>query len=55
MLPVPLAKRDVPNVYLSAILVRDGQLFQATQELFVPPARQFATVTVQADKERYRA
>jgi uncharacterized protein YfaS (alpha-2-macroglobulin family) len=51
---VPLARRDSPNVYLSALLVRDGQLLQATQELFVPPARQFAQVTVQADRQQYR-
>lgn len=51
---VPLSRRDVPNVYVTAILIRDNQMHQATQELFVPPARQFTKVTVQADKARYQ-
>src|SRR5262249_10016215 len=46
--------KDVPNVYLSAVLVHDGRMYQATQELFVPPVRQFTTVSVQVDKERYQ-
>src|SRR5262249_11700616 len=53
-LDVPLARRDVPNVYLRAVLVRDGNLYQATQELFVPPAQRFADITVSADRQRYR-
>jgi alpha-2-macroglobulin len=53
-LKVPLAARDVPNVYLSAVMVRDGQMFMVNQEIFVPPVRQFATVTVEAEKERYQ-
>ena len=53
-LPLPLSERDVPNVFLSAILIRDGQMHQATQELFVPPARQLLNVSVQADKEQYQ-
>ncbi|HLK61513.1 MAG TPA: alpha-2-macroglobulin family protein, partial [Chthonomonadaceae bacterium] len=52
-LSIPLTHRDVPNVFLSAILVRHGELLQATQELFVPPVRQLATVEVKADKAQY--
>ena len=50
---VSISRRDVPNVHLSAVLIRKGHLYQATQEIFVPPVRQFAAVTVQADKARY--
>lgn len=50
---VPITHADVPNVFLSAIVVREGQVFQAQQELFVPPTRQLAQVSVTADKERY--
>src|SRR5205823_351038 len=53
-LSLPLGARDVPNVYLSAILVRSGQLYQDTAQLFVPPARRFASVTVRADRERFQ-
>ena len=53
-LKVPLTRRDVPNVFLTAITIRNGQPYQATQELFVPPARQFATIGVEADKPQYQ-
>jgi uncharacterized protein YfaS (alpha-2-macroglobulin family) len=48
-----LSRRDVPNVHLRAMMIRDGQAHQAVQELFVPAARQFARVTVRAEKDRY--
>ena len=50
---VPVTRRDAPNVFLSAVMVRNGETFEASQELFVPPVRQTARVTVQADKPRY--
>ena len=37
---VPITGRDVPNVFLSAVMIRHGEMLTATQELFVPPARQ---------------
>ena len=52
-LSVPLTRRDAPNVFVSAVMVRNGEMLQASQELFVPPAQQTATVTVTADKARY--
>lgn len=51
---LPLTRGDVPNVYLSAVLIRHHQGYRAQQELFVPPARQFASVSVEADRERYQ-
>jgi uncharacterized protein YfaS (alpha-2-macroglobulin family) len=53
-LTVPLTHRDVPNVFLCAVLVRDGQVYQAASELFVPPTRQFTDVAVQTDKAQYQ-
>jgi len=50
---LPLNRAEVPNVYLSAVVIRNHQAFRAQQELFVPPARQFAAVTVEADHARY--
>ena len=52
-LPIPLSRRDAPNVFVSAVMVRDGEMFQTTQELFVPPVQQTAAVTVTADKAKY--
>jgi uncharacterized protein YfaS (alpha-2-macroglobulin family) len=53
-LALPLGPLDAPNVHLTALLVRDGEYYQATSEIVMPPAGQFATVTVAADKERYQ-
>ena len=50
---MPITRRDVPNVFVSAVMVRGGEMFTASQELFVPPARQTLNVTVKADKARY--
>jgi alpha-2-macroglobulin len=50
---VPVTRRDAPNVFLSAVMARNGETFEASQELFVPPVRQTARVTLQADKPRY--
>ena len=50
---VPITRRDAPNVFLSAVMARNGEVSEATQELFVPPVRQTARVTVKADKSRY--
>ena len=35
-------------------MVRNGELFQATQEIFVPPVSQLAKVSVHADREKYQ-
>lgn len=51
---IPLGHGDVPNVYLTAVLVRDGKAYTTQQEIFVPPVRQFSEVSVNADKERYQ-
>lgn len=51
---VPLHHADVPNVYLNVVAVRNGEMLSEQVELFVPPVKQFTTVTVQADKARYQ-
>jgi uncharacterized protein YfaS (alpha-2-macroglobulin family) len=51
---IPLAHRDVPNIYVSVALVHNGQLLQAAQELLVPPVRQLAMVSVHADRQKYQ-
>lgn len=53
-LKVPLARKDVPNVYFSAVMIRNGRLLQARQEVWVPPVRQLAKISVEADKARYQ-
>ena len=35
----PVDEKHVPNVFLSAAMVSDGQLFLDTREIVVPPVR----------------
>ena len=51
---LPLAARDVPNVYYKATMVRNNQGYQAEQELFVPPVRRFNNIEAAFDKDHYQ-
>jgi alpha-2-macroglobulin len=44
LLELPLDERHIPNVFLSALMVSDAQLFSDVEEIVVPPVRQFLTV-----------
>ncbi|MFN3650180.1 MAG: alpha-2-macroglobulin family protein [Armatimonadota bacterium] len=52
-LELPVTRNDVPNVYVTAMMVRDGRVHQSLTELFVPPVRELLKVAVQADREQY--
>ena len=54
VIEVPIARAHVPNFSLAAACVRDYRFHQWQQELFVPPARNFANMAVTADKADYR-
>ncbi len=51
---VRISRVHVPNFALAAVAVRDYQFYSWQQELFVPPSRQFAAITVKGDKETYK-
>ena len=51
---LPLTERHVPNFFLAAEMVREGQPFLAQHELFVPPVEKMLTVEVKTDKPEYR-
>src|SRR5205085_324814 len=53
-LSIPLTRRDSPNVYLSAVLIRDREMVSAATEIRVPPERQLASVSVKPDKPTYK-
>ena len=54
-LPIPLTRRDAPNVFVSAVMVRDGAMYQASQELFVPPVQQTALVNGESGQSALRS
>ncbi len=58
--PVKLVELDidpkfVPNVFLSATMVSDLQLYQDTKQVVVPPVDHFLKVELKSDKDQYHA
>lgn len=50
----PLTREDMPNMGVNAFTVRNGELFQASAELLLPPASQILDPAVAADKPQYQ-
>jgi len=55
LIELPINEKHVPNIFLRAVMVSDLQLFQDSKEVVVPPAKEFLTVAVKADREQYQA
>lgn len=53
LIELQIEERHVPNVFLSAAMVSDRQLFMDTKQLVVPPEKNFLSVEVKADREEY--
>ncbi|NUN48490.1 MAG: hypothetical protein HUU15_06640 [Candidatus Brocadiae bacterium] len=54
IIEIPLEEMHVPNFFLRALTVRDGQIHQSIVELFVPPAHRFLDVTATPSKPEYK-
>lgn len=54
LIEVPLAERHVPNIFLSAAMVSDRQIFTDTKQVVVPPVEHFLDVEVKPDRPQYR-
>ncbi|MGH9943462.1 MAG: alpha-2-macroglobulin family protein, partial [Pyrinomonadaceae bacterium] len=54
LIEVPIEERHVPNVYLSATMVSDREIYYDQKQVVVPPVRQFLNVEVRADRDQYR-
>jgi uncharacterized protein YfaS (alpha-2-macroglobulin family) len=53
LIELPIEDRHVPNVYLSAAMVSDRQVFMDNRQLVVPPARHFISLSVKSDRAQY--
>ena len=53
LIEVPIEERHTPNVFLSAVMVSDRQVFTDAKQIIVPPAQSFLTVEVRPDREQY--
>jgi hypothetical protein len=54
LIELPIEEKHVPNIFLSAELVSDRQIFEDTKEVVVPPTKNFLTVNVKSDREQYQ-
>jgi uncharacterized protein YfaS (alpha-2-macroglobulin family) len=53
LIQVPIEAQHVPNLFLSAAMVSDRQIFVDTKEVIVPPVEQFLNIAVETDHEEY--
>lgn len=54
IIDVPVTDASIPNFFVEATLVRNGQVRQEMRELYVPPTKNLLNLTVQTDKETYK-
>jgi uncharacterized protein YfaS (alpha-2-macroglobulin family) len=51
---VPIRSEYAPNVFVTATLIRDGQMYTGTKSLRVPPVEQTLDVSLQASKPQFK-
>jgi uncharacterized protein YfaS (alpha-2-macroglobulin family) len=49
LIELPIEEKHVPNIFLSATLVSDRQIFTDQKQIVVPPVKNFLTVDVKSD------
>ena len=54
LIELPIEERHVPNVFLTATMVSEAQLFADMKQFVVPPVQQFLSVEVKSDREQYQ-
>ncbi len=54
LIELPIETKHEPNVFLSAAMVNERQLFTDTKQLIVPPDRHFLNVEVTANQAQYQ-
>jgi uncharacterized protein YfaS (alpha-2-macroglobulin family) len=54
LIELPIEEKHVPNIFLSAAMVSELQMFVDTKQVIVPPVQQFLSVDVKADREQYQ-
>jgi len=54
LLELEVEEKHVPNIFLDAAMVRDGELFTDSRQVVVPPVDHFLEVEVVADRGEYR-
>ncbi len=51
---IPIEHKHVPNFSLAAALVKNYEVYQDQEDVFVPPVQQLINVSVKGDKDEYK-
>jgi uncharacterized protein YfaS (alpha-2-macroglobulin family) len=54
LIELPIEEKHVPNIFLNALMISDGNAFTDTEQIVIPPVEQFLAVAVKADREQYQ-
>src|SRR6267142_4601626 len=54
LVELDIEEKHVPNIFLSAALVNDRQIFMDTKQVVVPPTKNFLTVDIKPDRAQYQ-
>ena len=54
LIELPIDEKHVPNIFLSAAMVSEAQMFVDNKQVIVPPVQQFLSIDVKADREQYQ-
>jgi uncharacterized protein YfaS (alpha-2-macroglobulin family) len=54
LIELPIEEKHVPNIFLNAAMVKDGDLFVDSKQVVVPPVKQFLAVSIKPDREQYQ-
>jgi uncharacterized protein YfaS (alpha-2-macroglobulin family) len=54
LIELPIEEKHVPNIFLTAAMVSERQIFMDTKQVVVPPVEQFLSVEVKADRSQYQ-
>ena len=54
LIELPIEEKHVPNIFLSALMVADKQIFADNKQVIVPPEHNFLRVEVECDREEYQ-
>ncbi|HSO76160.1 MAG TPA: alpha-2-macroglobulin family protein, partial [Blastocatellia bacterium] len=54
LIELQVEDKHVPNIFLTAAMVSDRQIFADTKQVVVPPVKHFLSVEVKPDREEYQ-
>lgn len=54
LLELPVTEKHVPNIFLSAVMISDREIYMDSKEAIVPPVEHFLEVELKTDRELYQ-